>query len=110
MPNPLHALCEERIRESIKRGELDDLPGKGEPLELDDDTAVPEHLRAAYRILKNANCLPPELEARREIQDIETLLAAIDPNDTERRDKLGKRLAVLEFRLGRRLNLSAPRE
>ncbi|HLS85541.1 MAG TPA: DnaJ family domain-containing protein [Burkholderiales bacterium] len=47
-------LAEKKIRAAAERGELDDLPGAGRPLELDDDTLVPEDLRMASRILRNA--------------------------------------------------------
>ena len=46
---------------------FDDLPGSGRPLELDDDRLVPEELRVAWRILKNAGFVPPEIEALRDI-------------------------------------------
>lgn len=55
-------LAERRIAEAIARGELEGLPGEGRPLELDDDPLVPEDLRAAYRILKNAGIAPPEVK------------------------------------------------
>ena len=35
-------LAEEKITEAIGRGELDNLPGAGKPLHLDDDSLVPE--------------------------------------------------------------------
>ena len=48
-------LAERKIEEAIERGEFDDLPGAGRPLDLDDlDPLLPEELRMAYRILKNA--------------------------------------------------------
>ena len=70
----LDAIAERRIREAQERGEFDDLPGAGAPLELDDDALVPEDLRAAYRVLKNAGFLPVELEIHSEIREIEQLL------------------------------------
>lgn len=79
----LDQIAETRIREAMERGEFDNLPGQGQPLSLDDDRLVPESLRAAYRILKNAGYLPPELEARREIRNIEQLLI-ITEDETER--------------------------
>lgn len=93
----LDALAEARIAEAIASGEFDDLPGAGKPLDLDDDTLIAPELRAAYRILKNAGFLPPELEARREISELRALLAALD-DDAARRRALA-RLALLEFRL-----------
>jgi Domain of unknown function (DUF1992) len=50
----LELLAERKIAEAIERGEFDDLPGAGKPLELEDDPLVPEELRMAYRILRNA--------------------------------------------------------
>ena len=72
----LDALAEERIREALERGEFEDLPGAGRPLDLEDDALVPEELRAAYRLLRNAGFVPTELEASRELRDVEALLKA----------------------------------
>ena len=72
----LDALAEERIREAQARGEFDDLPGAGRPLALDDDAMVPEELRAAYRVLKNAGFVPPEIQVHCEIREVEQLLQA----------------------------------
>ena len=58
----LDFLAEQRIAEAIAKGELDELPGEGRPLDLDDDALVPEELRLAYRILKNAGIAPPEVK------------------------------------------------
>lgn len=74
----LELIAERRIREAQERGEFEDLPGAGAPLDFDEDALVPEDLRAAYRILKNAGFLPPELEGHREIREIECLLQRVD--------------------------------
>ncbi|MEM7207592.1 MAG: DUF1992 domain-containing protein [Pseudomonadota bacterium] len=66
--------AEQLIQQSVERGELDQLAGQGKPLELDDDSMVPAELRMANRILKNAGCVPREVELRREIRCIERLL------------------------------------
>lgn len=50
--------AERHIIEAQRKGEFDNLPGRGEPLILDDDSHVPAELRAGYRLLKNADCLP----------------------------------------------------
>lgn len=63
-----------RIAEAQARGEFDNLPGYGQPLRLDDNPLVPEELRMAYKILKNSNCLPPELEERKEVSRLIDLL------------------------------------
>jgi hypothetical protein len=59
----LFYLAERRIEEAVARGEFDDLPGGGRPLELDDvDPLLPEELRLAYRILRNAGFSPNEMD------------------------------------------------
>jgi Domain of unknown function (DUF1992) len=69
----LDFLVEQKLLEAVSRGEFDDLPGAGRPLVLDDDPLVPEDLRLAYRILKNAGFVPPEVQALNEIAALERL-------------------------------------
>jgi hypothetical protein len=69
----LEFIAEQRIAEAIAKGELDDLPGAGRPLDLDDDALIPEELRLAHRILKNAGYVPPELETLNEIAQLERI-------------------------------------
>lgn len=76
-------IAEQRIKEAIENGEFDDLPGQGEPLDLEDDSRVPEDLRLAYKVLKNADCLPPELALKKEIRQMEDLLESI-PDEKEK--------------------------
>jgi DnaJ-like protein len=95
--NVLDALAEARIEEAMRDGAFDDLPGAGRPLDLDDDRLVPEPLRAAYRILKNAGFVPPEIEARRERAALTALIARLDDSPA-RRHALAK-LALLEAKL-----------
>ncbi|WP_273525333.1 DnaJ family domain-containing protein [Mailhella massiliensis] len=75
--NFLHFLAnraERRIQEAQKEGAFDHLPGEGRPLDLEDDSAVPQELRMAYKVLKNAGYLPPELADRKEINTLLDLL------------------------------------
>ena len=94
--NLLDQIAEQRIQEAINRGELRDLPGEGRPLQLDDDSAIPEELRVAYRILKNAGFLPPELQWRRELQEAEHLLQQLPESE---RSRARARLELLQLRL-----------
>ncbi len=73
-----HKVVEERIAEAQRDGLFDNLPGKGKPLALEDGAWVPEDLRVAYRVLKNAHLLPPEAELRRELYQLEDLLKHIE--------------------------------
>ena len=67
-------IVERKIKEAQKDGAFDDLPGSGRPLDVEDDSNVPEDLRLVYKILKNADCLPPEIQLRREIRQMEDML------------------------------------
>ena len=80
---PYLKIAEQRIREALERGEFDDLPGRGEPLTFEDDSRVPEDLRLAYKLLKNADCLPPELALKKEIRQMEDMLESI-PDEKEK--------------------------
>lgn len=70
-------IVEERIRRAQKKGQFDNLEGSGEPLNLLNDQTVAEELRLAHKILKNADCLPPEIELKKEIRQTEDLLVAM---------------------------------
>lgn len=83
----LEIIAEERIREAMARGEFANLPGAGKPLHLEDDAMVREELRIAYKILKNAGCIPPELELRKEILTLRDLLRTIEDEDAKK-DKI----------------------
>ncbi len=89
----LDLLAEQHIREAQERGEFDNLPGTGAPLLLDDDALVPEELRAAYRMLKNAGFVPPELDVHCEIRELEQMLQAVE--DDGRRSALLSRINFL---------------
>jgi hypothetical protein len=69
----LDFLVEQKLLEAVSRGDFDDLPGAGRPLDLDDDPLIPEELRVAYRILKNAGFVPPEVQTLNEIAALERL-------------------------------------
>ena len=69
----LDFLVEQKLLEAVSRGEFDDLPGAGRPLDLDDEPLIPEDLRLAYRILKNAGFVPPEVETLNEIAALERI-------------------------------------
>jgi nitrogen fixation-related uncharacterized protein len=91
------SLAEKRILQAIRSGDLDDLRGMGEPLLLDDDSGIPGELRVAYRALKNADCLPPELTLRKDILRLENLLDQVE--FTAERQAMRKRLCLLKARL-----------
>jgi hypothetical protein len=90
-------IVEERIRQSQKNGEFDNLPGSGKPLQLEDLSRIPEDLRLAYKMLKNADCVPPEIEIKKEIRSTESLLE--DLTDEKLKYKTLKKLNYLILKL-----------
>ena len=86
-------IVEERIRQAQQKGAFDDLEGAGKPLVLEDLTGIPDELRLAYKILKNADCKPPELQLKDEIFQTEQLLAAME--DTKEKYRTLKKLNFL---------------
>jgi hypothetical protein len=82
-------LAESKIRAAIASGEFDDLPGRGKPLPRDEMARVPAELRMGYRVLRNAGCLPPHLEACKEAARLRVLIdAAADPAERARLSRL----------------------
>jgi len=79
------------IRAALDRGELDDLPYKGERIPLDEDQGVHPEDRLAFKVLKNANMVPPEVAAMRDLSELRELLAAA--TDPEERRRLGIEIA-----------------
>ncbi|MFN2532036.1 MAG: DUF1992 domain-containing protein [Pyrinomonadaceae bacterium] len=67
-------LIDRMIRESMERGEFDDLAGKGEPIELAENPFEDPDLRMVHRLLRNAGFGPAWLEERKDI-DAQFLLA-----------------------------------
>jgi len=99
-------IVEERIRKAQKGGLFENLTGAGKPLPRDviGDT-VSEDLRLSYRILKNADCLPAEVEVQKEIRRTEDLLAGM--KDTQARYQTLKKLNYLILKLNTIRNGSA---
>jgi hypothetical protein len=98
-------IVEDRIKKAQHRGEFDDLPGAGKPLELTDDRHIPEDLRLAYKILRNADFLPPEIELKKEILRTEDLL--VNLHDEAERYRTLKKLNFLIMKLNAARNSDA---
>ncbi|HXX58980.1 MAG TPA: DnaJ family domain-containing protein [Thermodesulfovibrionales bacterium] len=87
-------VAEERIRRAMEEGAFDNLRGEGKPLVFEDETWLAEDLRLAYRIMKNAGCLPPEIETHREVMSLRELVNTLD----DEKERL-KRLRELNFKI-----------
>lgn len=91
-------LAEQRIRDAIERGDLDNLPGAGRPLAFDDDPLLSPEQRMINRILKNAGFTPREVILRKEIAELRGQLDSLP--EGPQRDALKRELAMLLLRLG----------
>lgn len=86
---PFDKAVESIIKEAMERGEFDDLPGKGKPLDLTDYFNTPEEVRAAHSILKNAGMAPREVELLKEIAELKQVESAL--REEKKRLKSAKR-------------------
>jgi len=98
----IEQIAEERIKDAQEKGAFDNLPGRGKPLAPDGGANVPEELRMAWRVLKNAGCLPPELEAEREIRTARDLLAGMTDENERYRQIQRLNLMIAKLNEGRR--------
>src|ERR1051325_2022177 len=81
---------EELIKEALDKGEFDDLPGKGKPLDLNAYFQTPEDLRMGFSVLKSSNFGPQEGQI---LKDMEALREQIRSClDEERKKELSKAL------------------
>lgn len=103
----LRTIAERRILEAIENGEFDNLSNSGQPIADDQDALVPEELRMAYRILKNAGCIPEELAMRKDIVSMKELLLSLDdgPERTQKLRELNFRIMKLNMLRNRPLYL-----
>ncbi len=97
-------IIEERIKKAQEDGAFDSLEGHGKPFALEQGGhPAPDDCRLAYKILKNAGFLPPEIELKKKISQAELLLGATDAGSSEHREltkKLNYLLTKLDFLRG----------
>jgi hypothetical protein len=101
-------VAEERIREAIARGEFDNLPGAGRPLDLEDYFKTPEGLRAAFSVLKNAHCAPAEVELLKEVARLQSAVAEAEA--AAAKQDLQRTLVHRQTELAIALERRSPRE
>jgi hypothetical protein len=83
----------------MAKGEFDNLPGKGQPIDLDAYFQTPEHLRICYSILKNGSFVPEEVQMLKDIEALREQLASC--SDEAQKNQLTKTISekVLTFNL-----------
>lgn len=95
--NIFASIAEQRIRAAQEQGAFDNVPGSGKPLALEDESYIPEDLRMAYKVLRNAGFVPPEVAERKEIDTILDLLERGTDEHTKTRQM--RKLEALVYRM-----------
>jgi hypothetical protein len=72
---------EEKLKEAMARGEFDNLPGTGKPLDLEAYFNTPADLRMAFAILKSNEFVPVEVEIFKEIGEFEERIRSCSDDD-----------------------------
>ncbi len=90
------------LREALRSGELQASASWGKPLDLADGYAqTPEELRLAFKLLKDAGYVPPEVDTMKRIAALRQVIQA-DPEAPEA-DAMRQRLGELQQQLALRL-------
>ncbi len=74
---PFDRIVEAILKEAMERGEFDNLPGKGKPIDLTEYFETPEEVRLAYSVLKNAGMTSREVDLLREIAELKQMLEGV---------------------------------
>ena len=103
-------LAEGQITAAIAAGDFDGLPGRGQPLRLEDDSAVPPEWRTAFRLLRNSGMAPAWIdeaaEIRRAVDETRARWTAAR-RSSEQSAQVEAQYAALNRRITR-FNLSVP--
>lgn len=68
------SLIDQQIQQMQQAGELDNLPGTGKPLHLNDDPNTPDDMRLAYKILRQNDLAPDWIMQARELDTLRAQL------------------------------------
>ena len=91
------SIVEQRIQEAMNNGKFKNLEGHGKPLDLEENSNIPEELRMSYKILKNAGVVPKEIEMNAEVRRLEDLIAGM--TDVSQKFKAMKKLDFLKKKI-----------
>ncbi len=96
---PFDRIVEAIIKEAMERGEFDNLPGKGKPIDLTEYFQTPEEVRLAYSVLKNAGMTSHEVDLLKEIAELKQMLAAVQ--DEKKKQEITRQIGQkqVEFSL-----------
>ncbi|UIJ37351.1 DUF1992 domain-containing protein [Desulfobaculum bizertense] len=106
----LDDLAEERIKAAIDKGDFQNLEGQGKPLELEDDSLIPEDLRMSYKILRNSGHVPPEVQADKDIRTAVDLLNHCKDEKSRYRQMQKLNYLLMKTGLGSKRSFSSENE
>lgn len=91
-------IAEERIRQAQEKGELDNLPGAGRPLDLADDANIPDELKMAYRLLKNGGYLDDVSLREGDVETLRDLMPKASDEGAKLRQMLTLQVVEARFK------------
>ncbi len=90
------------LRDAQRSGELQSAPSWGKPLDLNDGYAqTPEELRMAFKALKDAGFVPPEVETMRQIAALRQVID--EAPEAPQAEAMRRRISELQQHLALRL-------
>jgi DnaJ-like protein len=92
-------IVEALIKDAQERGEFDNLPGKGKPIDLTAYFETPEELRLAQSVLKNAGITSPEVQLLQEIAELRQVQAVLTDEVKKREIRKQIQEKQIEFNL-----------
>lgn len=96
-------IVEELIKKAQERGEFDNLPGKGKPIDLSEYFEMPEDVRAAQSLLKNSGFKSREVELLNEIAQLRQILPAV--TDQKKKDEIQKQIQEKKVEFSLRMEM-----
>ena len=92
-------IVEALIKEAQARGEFDNLPGEGKPIDLTAYFETPEEVRLAQSLLKNAGMISPEVQLLKEIAGLRQVQEAVTDETKKQEIKKQIQQKQIEFNL-----------
>ncbi len=92
-------IVEAIIKDAMERGDFDNLPGKGKPIDLSEYFETPEEIRLAHSLLKNAGMTSREVDLLKEIARLRQVRQAVHEERKKADLENQIRQKQMEFRL-----------
>ncbi len=87
----------------MANGEFDNLPGRGKPIDLEEDSHIPFELRMTYRMLKRAGIPPEEILMQKTAAGMRARLLEDEDLTPAEKKEIKRRLLSLDLELNMRL-------